>query len=50
MDPQTYDTQEMGGDDLDFKIEIGDNTDEAQKMDSMGSGKGTTQKVTANSK
>ena len=32
----------MGGEDLDFKIEIGDNADESQKMDSMGSGKGTT--------
>ena len=28
MDPQTFDTQEMGGEELDFKIEIGDNTDE----------------------
>ena len=44
MDPQTYDTnQDMGDADLDFKIEIGDNTDEPKQMESMGSGKGTTQ-------
>ena len=29
----------MDGEDLDFKIEIGDNTDEPRKMESMGSGK-----------
>ncbi len=35
-----------GGEDLDFKIEIGDNTDEPKKMDSMGSGKSNMQKAT----
>ena len=39
----------MGGGDLDFKIEIGDNTDEPKKMDSMGSSGKNMKKATIQS-